>query len=202
MKYILFIALILSSNLSFAQDNFDKSIEDFRKKYMKEFLENERAPLKDEEALSHMRFFEPNENFKVIATFEKTPEAKSFDMPTFSGIRKPYIQYGWLSFEIDGKKHKLAVYQNLKLRLVPQYRDHLFLPFKDKTNANGSYGGGRYIDVKKSDIRDGKMVLDFNKAYNPWCAYADGFSCPIPPSENHLKIEVLAGEKEYGKSKY
>ncbi len=202
MKYIFVLTLVLFSSLSFAQDNFDRSIKDFRKKYMKEFLENERAPLQNDEALSYMRFFDPNENFKVEATFEKTPKAKSFDMPTFSGINKPYVQYGWLTFEIDGKEHKLAIYQNLKLRLVPQYRDYLFLPFKDKTNASSSYGGGRYIDVKKSDIRDGKMVLDFNKAYNPWCAYADGYSCPIPPSENHLKIEVLAGEKEYGKSKY
>ena len=202
MKYIFFLALVLFTNFSFAQNNFDKSIEDFRKKYMKEFLENERAPLKDEEALSFMRFFNPNENFKVVATFEKTPKAKSFDMPTFSGINKPYVQYGWLTFKIDDNEYKLALYQNLKLRLVPQYRDYLFLPFKDKTNANSTYGGGRYIDIKKSDIRDGEMVLDFNKAYNPWCAYADGYSCPIPPSENHLKIEILAGEKEYGKSKY
>ena len=88
------------------------------------------------------------------------------------------------------------------MRLVPQFRNELFLPFKDKTNANGSYGGGRYIDIKISDIENGKVILDFNKAYNPWCAYSDGYSCPIPPKENHLKIAVTAGEKEYGKSKY
>ena len=202
MRYLLFFALLLFANLVSSQDNFDKSIEDFRKNYLKEFLANERAPLKDEEALSHMRFFDADENYKVTASFEKTPKAKPFDMPTFSGINKPYVQYGWLTFKIDGKEHKLALYQNLKLRVVPQYRDYLFLPFKDKTNANGTYGGGRYIDVKKSEIRDGKMVLDFNKAYNPWCAYADGYSCPIPPTDNHLLVEILAGEKEYGKSKY
>lgn len=201
---ISFLIVFIFSSFSFlsAQDSFDKTIEEFRVNYLKDFLENERAPLKDEEALSYVKFFDANKKYCVEATFEKTPRAESFDMPTFSGIKKPYVQHGWLNFKIDGKDYKLAVYQNLKLRVIPQYRDYLFLPFKDETNANGSYGGGRYIDVSKKDIKDGKMILDFNKAYNPWCAYSDGYSCPIPPRENHLKVKIPAGEKEYGKSKY
>lgn len=203
MRLSVLIVLIFSSfTFLSAQDSFDKTIEEFRVNYLKDFLENERAPLKDEDALSHVKFYDANKKYCVEATFEKTPKAKPFDMPTFSGIKKPYLQYGWLKFSIDDKDYQLAIYQNLKLRVVPQYRDHLFLPFKDETNANGSYGGGRYIDVKTSDIKDGKMLLDFNKAYNPWCAYSDGYSCPIPPRENHLKVKIPAGEKEYGKSKY
>jgi len=204
MMRISILIVFIFSTFSFlsAQDSFGKSIEEFRVNYLKDFLEDERAPLKDEDALSFVKFFKPNKKYAVEATFEKTPKAKPFDIPTFSGISKPYIQYGWLNFSIDGKDYKLAVYQNLKLRVVPQFRDYLFLPFKDETNANGSYGGGRYLDVSTKDIKDGKMTLDFNKAYNPWCAYSDGYSCPIPPRENHLKVKILAGEKEYGKSKY
>ena len=82
---------------------------------------------------------------------------------------------------------------------MPQYRDYLFLPFKDPTNGKASYGGGRYLDLKTGDLKSGTAIIDFNKAYNPWCAYADGFSCPIPPAANHLAVEIHAGEKNFEK---
>jgi len=73
----------------------------------------------------------------------------------------------------------------------------LFLPFKDFTNNESTYGGGRYINFLDTDIKDGKIEIDFNKSYNPWCAYSDGFNCPIPPKENHIETEVTAGEKNF-----
>jgi len=80
---------------------------------------------------------------------------------------------------------------------IPAYADHLFLPFKDATNGEESYGGGRYIDLKASSIKDDKMAVDFNKTYNPWCAYSDGYNCPIPPIANHLDASLMAGEAKY-----
>jgi len=74
---------------------------------------------------------------------------------------------------------------------------YLFLPFNDYTNYETTYGGGRYIDIQVGDIADNKVLLDFNKSYNPYCAYADGFSCPIPPSENYVHTHVLAGERVF-----
>lgn len=199
-KFLFPVFLFISTFLA-AQD-YAAAIEEHRAHYKKDFLENERSPLQTQEALTYLRFFEANEKYKVIATFEATPDAAAFKMGTFSGIDKPYVQYGWLNFKIAGKSLRLAVYQSLKMRMMPQYKEHLFLPFKDLTNGDSSYGGGRYIDLEISEIKDGKVELDFNKSYNPWCHYSDGFSCPIPPTENHLKVEIEAGEKNYAKSKY
>jgi uncharacterized protein (DUF1684 family) len=74
-----------------------------------------------------------------------------------------------------------------------KYKNYLFLPFKDHTNGNGSYGGGRYLDMEVP--KGNEVEIDFNLCYNPYCAYADIFSCPIPPDENHLEVEILAGVK-------
>jgi len=122
-------------------------------------------------------------------------EQKPFEMATYSGVTKPYIKYGELLFEIPGKgTQRINVYQSLKALKLPQYKDHLFIPFKDLTSGESTYDGGRYIDIKLSDIKKGIVYLDFNKAYNPWCAYSEGYSCPIPPAENTLNIAIEAGE--------
>ena len=106
------------------------------------------------------------------------------------------MKYGELSFVLDGESQTLAIYQSLKLLTMPQYKDYLFIPFKDETNGRETYGGGRYLDIRMGAIKSGKVSLDFNKAYNPYCAFASagGYSCPVPPRENHLKVAVKAGE--------
>jgi uncharacterized protein (DUF1684 family) len=101
------------------------------------------------------------------------------------------VKYGELAFSLNGKEFKLNIYQNLGLINKEGYEDYLFLPFLDETNGIESYGGGRYVDAR---IPEGAtMIIDFNKAYNPYCAYNHKYSCPIPPKENHLDIKVLAG---------
>jgi uncharacterized protein (DUF1684 family) len=77
----------------------------------------------------------------------------------------------------------------------PAYKNLLFLPFNDSSNGDSSYGGGRYIDLDVNHIVNKQITIDFNKAYNPYCAYSDGYRCPVPPQENRLSIEILAGEK-------
>ncbi|HHS96145.1 MAG TPA: DUF1684 domain-containing protein, partial [Phaeodactylibacter sp.] len=135
--------------------------------------------------------------YKVNCRFEATPNAKPFEMATYSGNVKTYIQYGILHFEIDGKKHQLSIYRSPMLMRIEAYANHLFAPFKDATNGVTTYGGGRYIDLEIGHIKDNKVVLDFNKCYNPWCAYSSGYNCPVPPRENHLSIAIEAGEKNY-----
>lgn len=93
----------------------------------------------------------------------------------------------------------LHVYQSIALMTKPGFEDHLFIPFTDETNVGETYGGGRYIDLKMGDIQNGMVVLDFNKCYNPYCAYKEGYACPIPPRENSLPIAIPAGEKRFGK---
>jgi len=181
----------------FAQD-FKSEIEKHREEYKAEFLKNSSSPLKKED-FEYLRFYEPNEKFKVACEFVATKRGKPFEVSTSSGQTATYTKFGELKFEIDGKPYKLAVYQSLRLRNLPQYRDYLFIPFKDLTNGKGSYGGGRYLDLRMKDITGDKIYLDFNKAYNPYCAFSAGYSCPIPPKENHLKVAIEAGEKNFAK---
>ncbi len=179
------------------QHNYEEQIAAFRAQYKEEFKANPKAPLKTDEELDAMRFYPADSSYRVEAVFIATPEAQPFEMATYSGITKPYRKYGVLLFELNGHKLKLAVYESLRLKNIPAYQDHLFLPFKDASNGEETYGGGRYLDLKRTDIKDGKLLLDFNKAYNPWCCYSDGYSCPIPPAENHLDVAIRAGEMMY-----
>lgn len=195
---IVLLVFVLTGNANAQNDTYKQEILLHREEYKNKFLESERSPLGSED-LKFLQFFEPNEAYRVICDFVETPDAAPFDLPTYSGITKPYVQFGWLKFKLNGKDYSLAIYQNLQLRVMPKYRDYLFLPFKDETNGEETYGGGRYLDFQKSDIINNRITLDFNKAYNPWCAYSDGFNCPIPPKENHLAASILAGERQYVK---
>jgi uncharacterized protein (DUF1684 family) len=96
---------------------------------------------------------------------------------------------------LNGVNYKLEVYQSPEVSRMPGYKDHLFVPFTDKTNGNETYEIGRYIDMV---IPSGdEVILDFNLAYNPYCSYNPNYSCPIPPAANDLPIEIKSGEKKY-----
>ena len=179
-----------------AQQSYKQEIEEHRLHYKQEFITEERSPLKAGDT-AFLRFFEPDISFKIIATIKLTPEAKEFDMPTHSGKTKKFRQYGILHFNINDTALQLSVYQNLSL--LKDDKDHLFLPFTDATSYIESYAGGRYLDLSVKDIKDNKLVVDFNKCYNPYCAFADGYNCPIPPVENRLPVAIPAGEKMFGK---
>lgn len=191
-----FLALAVLLNAQ-GRQAYAREIKEHRKHYKEEFLKEERSPL-DKKGVKKLRFFSPDETYRVTCSFERTPEAEPFDMATYSGITKPYVQYGTATCPLRGKTIEIAIYQSLRLQQLPMYRDYLFIPFKDLTNGESTYGGGRYMDIRISDIQDGQVALDFNKAYNPYCAYSDGYNCPVPPVENHLEMAVEAGEKDFG----
>lgn len=147
---------------------------------------------------SGLKYFDYNPYYAVRAFFE-TNLGEAFSMPTTTERTPLYRVYGYLHFSLFDSVYTLPVYQNLELKNKPGYEDYLFLPFTDLTNAEETYGGGRYIDLR---ITDGdQWSIDFNKSYNPYCAYNSRYSCPIPPIENHLKMRLEAGvlkfEKDY-----
>jgi uncharacterized protein len=147
-----------------------------------------------------LRFFPVNEKYRVKASFEKTASNSWFLMPTSGTLKKTYRLYGVLHFTIDGVPLQLNVYQSQDLLQNDKYKNYLFLPFTDVTSGNESYHGGRYLDLTFDDIQNNEVVLDFNKAYNPYCAYVTGrYNCPIPPAENHLSLALKAGEMTYNK---
>ena len=178
--------------------SFSAKIEAHRNQYKTDFTKSDHSPLSRAD-LKFLRFFEPDSTYHVLAKFERTPGEQPFEMATYSGITKPYVKYGNIRFDLHGDTIQMAIYQSLRLRAMPMFRDHLFIPFMDLTNGETTYGGGRYMDVSIKSIVDDQIEIDFNKAYNPYCAFSDGYNCPIPPTENHLEVAIEAGEKNFAK---
>jgi uncharacterized protein (DUF1684 family) len=171
------------------------SIQAYRKDYSQGFIIDKHSPLKAAD-LKYLRFYEPDITYKVRATFVATPEADAFSMPTHSGKDKTYRQYGIITFRIHDTLLNLHVYQRVGGQ---EAANSLFIPFTDATTYGETFGGGRYLDLTVDDIQNNQLELDFNKCYNPYCAYAEGYSCPIPPRENSLPVAIRAGEKLFGK---
>lgn len=162
-----------------------------------EFANPEETPLtkKDLKKFEALEFYPINTKFRVEAKFIRLENEEPFEMPT-STARKPiYVKYAEAHFFIDSQSFVLTIYQNVRLAKLEGFKDYLFLPFNDLSNGFGTYGGGRFMDCK---IPQGDtIIIDFNKAYNPLCAYNHKYSCPIPPEENKLDIEILAGVKGF-----
>lgn len=193
-----FILLTILSNVMYAQSDFRSDLKEHRKDYKNDFLEQETSPFyANTTALKGLKFFPPNKKYKVLANLVITSESDPFQIKTNSGKEKTFRQYAWAHFQIGDEKFKLAIYQNLRLLNMPLYRELLFIPFKDYTNGDKTYGGGRYIDLSLTDIKDNKIEIDFNKCYNPYCAFSSGYNCPVPPIDNHLPTKITAGEKMY-----
>ncbi len=138
----------------------------------------------------HLNYYPPNLDliFAVKLIKEKSPE--KVGIQATGGETRPAIRYGWFEFKIDGKKLRLYAY-----KMTGDNSGELFIPFTDETNGEGSYSGGRYIDLEEKS--SGEYTLDFNYAYSPYCACNHNYSCPIVPSENHLDVRVGAGEMKY-----
>ena len=157
------------------------------------------SPLKekDRKQFKGLDFFSFDSTYVVRAQFKRTPNEDPFKMKTTTERLPIYVKYGELLFHLKGEDFKLNIYQNQGLIEQEGYEDYLFLPFLDETNGLESYGGGRYIDAR---IPEGDtMIIDFNQAYNPYCAYNDKYSCPIVPRENYLRTRIEAGVKAFGK---
>ncbi len=175
------------------------AVIEFQKHLNEEFRNEEESPLspRDREDFVSLDFYPIDTSFSVMADFVRTPFEAPFEMQTSTDRRPVYVKYGEVYFQLKGKEFKLNVYQSQELKKTNEYRDYLFLPFTDPTNGNTSYSGGRYIDL--TIPKSNKIRIDFNQAYNPYCAYSGNYSCPVPPSENELSIPVTAGVMAYKK---
>ena len=143
--------------------------------------------------------FSISKQYNVNCRFEKVTDSIGFTMKTSANTLKHYFRYGKLRFNIAGTEYQLFVYQSEDLMKTEQYKNYLFVPFTDLTTGDESYGSGRYLEFYINDIREKNLQLDFNKAYNPYCAYSPGFKCPVPPKENALNVAIRAGEKNFAK---
>jgi uncharacterized protein len=144
-------------------------------------------------AFSGLYYYPPNAEFCFPARFEAAVPGNTFNMPTYNEKSLPFREYGTFIFDANGVRYSLTAYQ--RMDLPEEERQWALVPFKDATNGRGTYGGGRYLEIKFPI--EATTEIDFNRASNPWCAYDPKYTCPVPPVENWLKLPVEAGEKEF-----
>jgi len=173
----------------------EKRVLEWRKERDTFFKTHQRSPLspKEKRNFKGLKYYPFNPKYVFCGQIERysfhinNPKYYATFL-TNKGINKRYIRYGTFHFKLDGKEYSIEIYKSI-------LSDNLFIPFKDKTNGKESYDGGRYIDAEI--LQSYKMVLDFNMAYHPSCAYNDNFICVLPPRENTLDVEIRAGEKNF-----
>ena len=151
------------------------------------------SPLPPEErpTFKGLKYYPPDEAYRVPARLERLDKPDPALIITSTGSRQSYLKYGTLRFEIGGVRLELKAYKSTE----DPFARSLFVPFSDETSGSETYGSGRYLDLEESG--GDEYQLDFNLAYNPYCAYNSNYTCPIPPRENRLRVKILAGEKNY-----
>lgn len=196
------ITLIISGLIIFScsvsspkNESYQKGIADYQTELNKHYLNPNTTPLKGDEIAKFkgIQFFPIQEKYRVKANFTFLTNGEIVKFPTSAQKIQTYKEYGTIDFEIDNQPLTLTLYQFYPISKQSQHS--LFLPFTDETSGDTSYGGGRYLDINITEINqeNNTVFIDFNKAYNPYCAYSSHYSCPIPPANNFLPIEINAG---------
>lgn len=200
MKFVFHTFLILVFAFVINAQSFYGSTDEkvFRDGRNIEMCDKAETPLLavDYSLFKELNYFKSTETYRLEATFKESVDEKQFNFETSAGTIRKYFKKGALLFSINGKELSLSIFQSANTPKDDEFSDLLFVPFKDLTNKTETYSGGRYLSIWKP--KGEKVILDFNMAYNPSCAYGSGrFSCPIPPKENFLSVEILAGEKKF-----
>lgn len=163
-------------------------LETFRQGKDEFFAKHPNSPLTPQQQAEFqgLRYFPENPALRLEVAVTPFPEQEEVYLPTSTGDVKTYTRYGRFAFEVDGQPAELTLFQ------APY---GFFLLFVDALAGAETYGAGRYLEPE--ELEDGKFLIDFNLAYNPYCAYNDAWSCPIPPAENRLSVPIAAGEKTF-----
>lgn len=195
---IFFMAMILvHCQTKEHKSNYQQTIKEERNKKDSIFKFSKKSPLTtmQQRNFRTLDYYSVDSTYQVKAALAPFQDTQVVKMPYTNGESKEYMKYATLKFPLKGEQRALIAYQNIEFQDDPELKDQLFLPFKDHTNGETTYGGGRYIDLKKTN-KD-SIIIDFNQAYNPYCAYNENYACPIPPDENLLDLKVEAGERKY-----
>ena len=195
MKALIYFISFFAPVILMAQ-SLEQEIQSYRDKQIQEMVKDEFGPLRKDQ-VEFVSFYPAKQDYVVTASVEQLFNEPTFRMPTYDGTSNEYKRFGFLNFELNGKKYKLTAYQSVALFQNATYKNHLFVPFMDNSTGETTYEGGRYMDLSIADIKDGKIKVDFNRAYNPYCAYSNGYRCPQPPKDNILNAVIEAGEKKY-----
>lgn len=166
-----------------------------RKGKDKFFLEDPRSPisLQEREKFEGLNYYPPDQDYRFELELREHEEKKRLRIEATHGEEQEFLRWGEFRFKIGGEECTLQAYKS------DPGEGRLFVSFRDATSGAETYGAGRYLDLEPPIHRTagGKWILDFNEAYNPWCAYSEAYACPFVPPENWLKVPVRAGEKSY-----
>lgn len=164
-------------------------LETFRRRKDEFFAADPQSPLAPEqqETFEGLNYYPENPALRLELAVERYPDQTVIPMQTSTGDVAEYVRWGRIHFEVDGEPAELTIY-------AAAGGGGFFLPFTDATSGDETYGAGRYLEIEP--LADGRFLVDFNMAYNPYCAYSPLWSCPIPPAENRLKVPIRAGEKQ------
>ena len=154
------------------------------------FRTDPHSPIEDRINFGGLNYYDLNPDYRYTLTLQPAETREELTFQTSTGDEQIYHRLGTIEFEVEGEAGKLTIYQS-------PHQDGLFLPFRDATSGNETYGAGRYLEPH--DLGGGELLVDFNLCYSPFCAYSDAYSCPLPPFENHLKTAIRAGEKAFKK---
>jgi uncharacterized protein (DUF1684 family) len=151
------------------------------------FRNSDESPIKDKASFKGLNYYSFNKDYIIDFALEKAEKTETVDIKMTDGTTEKLILFGKIKGEFKDFTIALTIYQ--------RENGDFFLPFKDKTAPTETYGGGRYLDLPLKNAKNNQLRVDFNLAYNPFCAYNEDFACPIPPAENTLPIRIEAGEK-------
>jgi uncharacterized protein (DUF1684 family) len=162
------------------------SLNEFRKLKDDFFAHDGQSPITTEQkkTFKGLKYFPPNPDLNLEVTVEEFLEKQHVEMQTTTGDVQGYERYGKFSITVEGVPVELTIYHS---------EDSYFLPFVDSLASKETYPAGRYLEPES--LGKNRFTVDFNLAYNPYCAYNDSWSCPLTPFENHLKVPIRAGEK-------
>ena len=168
--------------------SYKKDIELARTEKDKFFKTSHHSPIShhEREKFTSLEYYPIDEKYVYKLPLRKYDNPETIQKETSDGMIKNYFRIGYLQFTLNEEEVSIHIYQQA------DNPDYYFIPYRDETSGKATYGAGRYMDVEK----DGdQFILDFNRAYSPYCAYNENYSCPLPPFENHLKVSIFAGEK-------
>ena len=192
------VFLMMFSLGTVAQDNdtdLTSEIKTFQTDLDEDYQDKKTSPLttKERKSFQGHGFYPIDLSYVVEAKFERIVEEDTVELMSSSGNIKLYRPFAKVYFRIGDTQCVLTAFQSFRMRDTEEYKNYLLLPFRDATSGNTSYGGGRYLDIL---IPAGNTIeLNFNLAYNPYCAYTAGYNCTVPPKENTLKAAIKSGVK-------
>lgn len=195
----LLILFLFACKSNDEKQDYIKEINTQRSKKDAFFKYSDDSPLSFEKksVFSGLNYFKIDPAYKVSASVEWIENPEMLYLQNSIGEEMRVYPYARLSFEIEGQRMSLLAFRHFDLWMYFRESGYVFLPFKDKTNNELTYSMGRYIDIELKNGEESEVFIDFNKAYNPFCAYNENVVCPYPPVENHLDVKVPAGEKKW-----